>query len=682
MAIQIGIVKVLIGTVTATSADGSTRNLQVGDSVYADELVSTGTGGAVELEFADGSVMDLGRDSQALLDNAVFNPEALAETAAVAESDADAIQAAILAGADPTQVTEATAAGAGTQSEGNEGHQPVVIDYLAPRVTPDSGFDTTGISVAFPEIIEALQAPEEPVALEEPQSEIIIDVTLSSAIDQESRGVYENETITYIATLNQTSQGDISVALSNGAVIVISAGSLTGFVTVPAQGDDPYIDGELLTVSITGVTGGAGEGLTFNSTPVEVQIFDTIDNTTLTLNDVTVNESTGTATMGATLSAAPTNGDVVFTLSNGATITFTTAYVAGTTVQSTAFAIQGDDVYVDGEIYEVSAVSYTGGAEFENLVYTDKATVTIDDTINATTVTLDDINVTEVGTITYTASVDNAPQGAFSVTLNNGVVINFVDGALTGSSAPQAAQGDDVYNDGRSYSISISSTSGGNYEAVNTGSTATVTITDTIDTVTATLTTDVSEISENGGSITYTVTLTGTPGAIAPDNDLVFTLTNPDGSGTAITVTVAAGATFGQTIVNYTDEQITNQASLDNSIASYTGGSEYEDLQTAGSTSVDVDYAPIISGLTSKLDGGDLTVDEDDLLNGSDTSKESTTQTGTFTITAQDGVSSLTVGGHAVITSGVFSVTSFVTVLGNTLAFTGFNPLTGEVTYT
>jgi len=98
--------------------------------------------------------MDLGRDSQALLDNTVFNPESLAETAVMA--DADAIQAAILAGVDPTQVTDATAAGAGTQVEGNEGHQPVVIDYLAPQVIPTSGFDTTGISVAFPESIEEL----------------------------------------------------------------------------------------------------------------------------------------------------------------------------------------------------------------------------------------------------------------------------------------------------------------------------------------------------------------------------------------------------------------------------------------------------------------------------------------------------------------------------------------------
>jgi hypothetical protein len=72
MATQIGIVQALIGTATAT--DGSIRNLHVGDSVYADELVSTRSGGAVEIEFSDGSVMDLGRDSQALLDNAVFNP--------------------------------------------------------------------------------------------------------------------------------------------------------------------------------------------------------------------------------------------------------------------------------------------------------------------------------------------------------------------------------------------------------------------------------------------------------------------------------------------------------------------------------------------------------------------------------------------------------------------------------
>ncbi|HWP26828.1 MAG TPA: DUF5801 repeats-in-toxin domain-containing protein [Xanthobacteraceae bacterium] len=97
-----------------------------------------------------------------------------------------------------------------------------------------------------------------------------------------------------------------------------------------------------------------------------------------------------------------------------------------------------------------------------------------------------------------------------------------------------------------------------------------------------------------------------------------------------------------------------------------------------------------ISGLTPQSQGGDVLVNEDDLLAsrgageaaGSDPTKESTTQTGTFTVSAPDGIDDLTVGGHAVITNGVFTPTSFTTPLGNTLAFTGFNPATGEVTYT
>ena len=161
MATQIGIVKALIGTATATAPDGSIRNLQIGDPVYADELVSTGAGGAIELEFADGSVMDLGRNSQAMLDDSVFNPTEVAETAATAESDVDALQQALLDGLDPTQALPATAAGAGTQTDGNEGTTAVVVDYLAPEVTPESGFDTIGVANEFPVVEEELGAPDE-----------------------------------------------------------------------------------------------------------------------------------------------------------------------------------------------------------------------------------------------------------------------------------------------------------------------------------------------------------------------------------------------------------------------------------------------------------------------------------------------------------------------------------------
>lgn len=76
MAIQIGVVKVLIGDVTATSADGTGRLLQSGDNVFADDLISTLSHSAIEINFADGGVMDLGANSQVMLNQEFFYPDA------------------------------------------------------------------------------------------------------------------------------------------------------------------------------------------------------------------------------------------------------------------------------------------------------------------------------------------------------------------------------------------------------------------------------------------------------------------------------------------------------------------------------------------------------------------------------------------------------------------------------
>ena len=158
MATEIGIIKALVGTATATATDGTIRNLQVGDKVYQNDLITTGAAGAVEIEFADGSTMDMGRSSQAMLDLEVFDPStATTETAETTETTDDiaAIQQALLEGEDPTVAGEATAAGAGAGGGSEGGHDFVVRDYLNPEVTPENGFDTTGPDNAF------LQSEEE-----------------------------------------------------------------------------------------------------------------------------------------------------------------------------------------------------------------------------------------------------------------------------------------------------------------------------------------------------------------------------------------------------------------------------------------------------------------------------------------------------------------------------------------
>ncbi|MFM5104129.1 hypothetical protein ACEUA1_20455, partial [Aeromonas veronii] len=95
--------------------------------------------------------------------------------------------------------------------------------------------------------------------------------------------------------------------------------------------------------------------------------------------------------------------------------------------------------------------------------------------------------------------------------------------------------------------------------------------------------------------------------------------------------------------------------------------------------------------LIPKGEGGDAIVYEDDLLDsrgtgesaGSDTSKESTTVTGSFNISAPDGVQTLSVGGISLVSGGVAASLpqSVATPLGNTLTITGYDAATGLVSY-
>ncbi|WP_085584946.1 retention module-containing protein [Pseudomonas sp. R25(2017)] len=93
------------------------------------------------------------------------------------------------------------------------------------------------------------------------------------------------------------------------------------------------------------------------------------------------------------------------------------------------------------------------------------------------------------------------------------------------------------------------------------------------------------------------------------------------------------------------------------------------------------DNPVIISGLD--VNGGELTVYEKNLSDGSAPDSAALTQSGTFTITALDGVTTLTVGGIAVVTNGVAAgfPQSVTTPLGSTLTITGFNAATGVVSY-
>ena len=229
--------------------------------------------------------------------------------------------------------------------------------------------------------------------------------------------------------------------------------------------------------------------------------------------------------------------------------------------------------------------------------------------------TLDDVSVVEgTATATITAHVSNQVTGSpLVITLTNGATITIPVGQTTGVSTAFAVvhNGDDPYVDPESYVVGVTGTpTGGNFEALTTTDTATVSITDDSDPVTATLTASATEIPETGGSITYTVTLTGGPGGIAPlvGQPLTFTLASGD------IVTIQPGDTSGSVTHIYTDGDITNQPTITNSITLVqSGGGQYESLLTAGTTSLEVlDVGQLIVGSNEDDTGAGVSGTEDD----------------------------------------------------------------------
>ncbi|WP_313714222.1 retention module-containing protein, partial [Pseudomonas sp.] len=315
MSSVVAIVKSIVGQVIAVSPEGIRRVLIEGDRLFAGEQVLTGVGGAVTLELADGRLLDLGRDSQWSAD-APDSSTDLSQAAAQAAPSVEELQQAIAAGVDPTTQLEATAAGpsaAGGGGAAGGGHSFVMLDATAGSVDPTIGFPTAPIGFATAASTEETGGVGSTTSTA--VTMIATDLTLSATPSiTEAGGV-----IVYTATVGQAPATNLTVTLSNGAVIVIPAGQTSGTVNVPVAGNDtPYIDGGQISTTVTGTTGGGNVIVTLPQTPAVTEITDTIDTTTATLTASPSVTEGGVITYTVTLSN-PAQTPVTVTLSNGQT---------------------------------------------------------------------------------------------------------------------------------------------------------------------------------------------------------------------------------------------------------------------------------------------------------------------------------------------------------------------------
>ncbi|QXI53748.1 retention module-containing protein [Pseudomonas alvandae] len=564
MSSVIAVVKSIVGQVFAVSPEGIRRVLIEGDRLNVGDQLDTGPAGAVTLELADGRTLDLGRDTQWSA-SAPDSSTDLEQATAQAAPSVDELQQAIAAGVDPTTALEATAAGptaAGTGGAAGGGHSFVVLDATAGSVDPTIGFPTAGLAAAAATDNNTLGGDTTDTT-----ANAVLNATMSLSATPtitEAGGV-----LVYTATVTQAPLTNLTVTLSNGAVIVIQAGQLTGSVNVPlAPNDTVYNDPSQISVTVTGTTGGSGIAVTVPTTPAVTQITDTIDTTTVTLSANNTITEGGQITYTATLTN-PAQTPVTVTLSNGAVINI----AAGATTGTVAVDTPANDVYNNGSTVSTTITGATGG-NFENLVpSTAPAVTTITDSVDATTLTLTATpTVNENGTITYTATLTGADgkpvtaqNGPVTVTLESGKTITIAAGASSGEL--NVPVGNDVYQGPTTVTESIASASGGNLEAIapNTAPVSTI-VSDVDDTTTVTLTATPT-VNENG-TITYTATLTGADGKPVTAQNGPVTVTLDSGK----TITIAAGASSGALDVPVGNDVYQGPTTVTESIASASGG--------------------------------------------------------------------------------------------------------------
>ncbi|MGE6101616.1 retention module-containing protein, partial [Aeromonas salmonicida] len=370
---------------------------------------------------------------------------------------------------------------------------------------------------------------------------------------------------------------------------VAGASGNGGFVTIDRTGDATIAAAGFDTANQTdaGVTGDAVAG--------EDDSLFTSANLILSA-ETQVNEG-GLVTFTATLDEPVFGSDLVIQLSNGAVITIPVGQSSG----SVTVAAPVDSPYVDPSTITVSITGTQGGG-VSQIITGPSTTTQINDTVDTTTVTLSAPGkVNEGGQITYTASVNNAPQSDLVLTLSNGSSITIKAGELSGSVTVDAPS-DDVYKDGSNLTVSITGSSGGNYEQLDTSSTVTTEVADTVDTTTVTLSSATNgQTLTEGGSIVYTASVsspvTGSP--------LTVTLSN----GVVITIPVGANSANSDSIpVRSDDIYQQGEESLSVTIDKTSGGN-YENVVTIGTITnavVDDQDAPTLTltGDANVVEGG------------------------------------------------------------------------------
>lgn len=612
---QIATVAAITGTgkAFAVNEQGVSRELKAGDVLQKGETIRTVGDVRVELLMDDGSLLAVAPNQVLRLDENVSEsdqrPTAQDSAVGAPAAAADTILQALERGTDLSTELEATAAGLGGGAGADGGISFVQLLRITEGVEPLS----YNYTYTAPDVPPDLQSNPETLT------------TTTMVLSADPVVLEGSPGVTYTVTLGDPTTTDMTVTLSNGAVIVIPAGSTTGSVLVPVQGDDVYLDGETLQTTVDTVQGGDFTSITVNDADVITVVNDTIDTTPVSVGVSVLEGDVNNVIEGTEVTFrfsvnAPPQTDLILNVTIGG-VAQTVTIAAGSLFTDVTVDSRADENYVQGATTvtgTVNSVSLTDNGNFENLSI---------EGASATATIVDDGDVTTVG-ISGVASVDEGSIASYTLTLSapgeTDVVVNLaysgvaVDGTDFNGVASVTIQAgassvnfdiptitDTSFERDEVFKVEILNATGGNFESVQVDENASnidTTIVDN-DQPTVSVSVEPASVAEDGTpNLVYTFTLSN-PSAFA--TTVNYTLrgtaangTDYTGSTVTGTVTIPAGSTTASVTVDPTADSTfegnetvvaTITAASSNSVAlSSTGG-------PATGTIVDDDGAPTFS---------------------------------------------------------------------------------------
>jgi len=250
----LGIIVALTGVVAVVGIDGLKRILKIGDTLVEGENVVTGDEGEVTIGFADGSSVEVGRDSQLAINTEQYDP---ASVRGHSSEILQAIKDGINAGQSGSELLNLVARGElpGTDISDNNpgvGSQPGITNpgdttggddpVIPPPDSPPPGGDTPPENT-LPELTISDVIIKEPAASTDngqgsgagTETTAVFTVSLSEASADDVTLHFK----TVDATAASTGQGGASLDYDhNAGVLTIPAGETSTTISVVINGDD------------------------------------------------------------------------------------------------------------------------------------------------------------------------------------------------------------------------------------------------------------------------------------------------------------------------------------------------------------------------------------------------------------------------------------------------------------